>query len=132
MSELTKPEIVAELEAMAWHRLFNCRHWLADRETIYAVNQRLIKLGLLERISSDTWRNTPLGRELNVDLFEAFMGLWDTWEVPWILEDYRFIDEIEVDRLHARIYRSANPEPILLGHVRRAYLDYGKGNKFLH
>jgi hypothetical protein len=103
MSEMNKAEIVAELEVMAWHRLFNSRQWLADRETICAVNRKLMKTGLLERISSDTWRNTPLGRELNVDLFEAFMGLWDAWEVPWILEDHRFIDEIEVDRLLARI-----------------------------
>jgi hypothetical protein len=132
MSEMTKAEIVAELEVMAWHRLFNSRQWLADQETLCAVNLKLTKMGLIERISSDTWRFTLSGKELNVDLFEAFMGIWDVWEVPWILEDYRFIDEIEVDRLHARIYRSANPEPILLGHVRRAYLDYGKGNKFLH
>jgi hypothetical protein len=132
MSEMTKAEIVAELEAMAWHRLFNSRQWLADRETAYAVNQRLMKLGLLERISSDTWRNTPLGRELNLDLFEAFIGLWDAWEVPWILQDHRFIDEIEVDSLYAQMHRRANPESVLLRYVRQAYLDYGKANKFLH
>ena len=89
MSEMTKAEIVAELEAMAWNRLFNCRQWLADRETVWAVEQKLIKMGLVERISSDTWRNTPLGTELDVDLFEVFMGLFDVWEVPYILEDHR-------------------------------------------
>ena len=54
MSEMTKAEIVVELEAMAWNRLFNCRPWLADRETFYAIHQKLIKMGLVERISSDT------------------------------------------------------------------------------
>ena len=54
MSELTKAEIVAELEAMAWYRLFNCRQWLADRETVCAVNQKLIKMGLVE-----PFRRTP-------------------------------------------------------------------------
>jgi hypothetical protein len=132
MSEMTKAEIVAELEAMAWYRLFNSRQWFADRETVYAVNRRLMKLGLLERISSDTWRNTPLGRELNLDLFEVFIGLWDAWEVPWILQDHRFIDEIEVDSLYAQMHRRANPETVLLRYVRQAYLDYGKANKFLH
>ena len=132
MSEVTKAEIVAELEAMAWHRLFTCRQWLAGRETAYAVNQKLIKMGLLERISSDTWQTTPLGRELNVDLFEVFMGLFDEWEVPYILEDHGLIDEWESDSICARMSRKANPEFVLLECVRRAYLNYGKVTKLLH
>jgi hypothetical protein len=132
MSEMNKAEIVAELEAMAWHRLFNCRHWLADREMFWAVYQKLIKLGLLERISSDTWQTTPLGRELDVDLFQVFMGLFDVWEVPYILEDHRLIDEWESDSICARMSRKANPEFVLADVVRRAYLNYGKATKFLH
>jgi hypothetical protein len=132
MSELTKPEIVAELEAMAWHRLFDSRHWLADRETIWAVHQKLIKMGLVEQISSDTWRNTPLGKELDVDLFEVFMGLFHEWEVPYILEDHGLVDEWESDTICARMSRKANPEVVLVGFLRRAYLDYGKASKFLH
>jgi hypothetical protein len=116
---------------MAWYRLFNSRQWLADRETVYAVNQGLIKLGLLDAYHP-TWRNTPLGRELNLDLFEAIIGLWDAWEVPWILQDHRFIDEIEVDSLYAQMHRRGNPESVLLRYVRQAYLDHGKANKFLH
>jgi hypothetical protein len=132
MSEMNKAEIVAELEGMAWHRLFNCRQWLADRETISAVHQKLIKMGLLEHISSDTWRNTPLGKELNIDLFEAFMGLFDVWEVPYILEDHHLIDEWESDSIWARMSRKADPEFVLADVVRRAYRDYGKASKFLH
>jgi hypothetical protein len=75
MSEMNKAEIVAELEAIAWNRLFNCHQWLPDRETIWALHQKLIKMGLVEHISSDTWRNTPLGTELDIDLFQVFMGL---------------------------------------------------------
>jgi hypothetical protein len=108
-------EIVAELEVMAWHRLFNSCHWLADQETLCAVNLKLTKMGLIERISSDTWRFTLSGKELNVDLFEAFMGIWDVWEVPGILEEHRFIDEWEFDSLYAQMYRRANPESVLLG-----------------
>jgi hypothetical protein len=120
MSEMNKAEIVAELEAMAWHRLFNCRHWLADRETFWAVHQKLIEMGLVEHISSDTWRNTPLGKELDVDLYEVFMGLFDAWEVPNILEDHSFLDEWESDSIRARMSRKASPEFVLLGVVRRA------------
>ena len=115
MSELTKAEIVAELEAMAWHRLFTCRQWLAGRETVYAVNQKLIKMGLLERISSDTWQTTPLGRELDVDLFEVFIGVIDEWDALSILEDYDLIDEWDFDSLYARMSRKANPETFWWG-----------------
>jgi hypothetical protein len=132
MSELTKAEIVAELEAMAWHRLFTCRQWLAGRETVYAVNQKLIKMGLLKRISADTWQTTPLGRELDVDLFEVFIGVIDEWDALSILEEYDLIDEWDFDSLYARMSRKANPEVVLAGAVRRAYLDYGKASRFLH
>ena len=132
MSEMNKAEIVAELEAIAWYRLFSCRQWLPDRETIWALHQKLIKMGLVEHISSDTWRNTPIGTELDVDLFQVFMGLFDVWEVPYILEDHRLIDEWESDSICARMARKANREFVLAGVVRRAYLDYGKATKFLH
>jgi hypothetical protein len=45
MSEMNKAEIVAELEAMAWYRLFNSRQWLADRETIYAAALEMMMAG---------------------------------------------------------------------------------------
>jgi|SRR5689334_4729200 hypothetical protein len=132
MSEMTKAEIVAELEAMAWHRLFNSRHWLADRETCWAANQKLIKMGLVEYLPSDSWRNTALGKELDVDLFAVFIGLFDAWEVPYILERHRLIDERESDGICARMSTKANAEFILVGFVRRAYLDYRKATDFLH
>jgi hypothetical protein len=132
MSEMNKAEIVAELEAMAWHRLFDSRRWLADRETVWAAHQKLIEMGLVEQLSSNTSRITNLGKELNVDLFEAFMRLFDEWEVPYILEDHGLIDEWESDSISARMVRKADPEVVLVGVVRRAYLDYGKASKFLH
>jgi hypothetical protein len=132
MTEMNKAEIVAELEAMAWHRLFNCRQWLADRETNYAIDQKLIKMGLAERVSSDTWRNTPLGTELDIDLFIVFMGHFDIWDALFVLEDYRLIDEWDFDCLYARMCRKANPETVLVGYVRRAYLDYRRPTDFLH
>jgi len=129
---MNKAEIVAELEAMACYRLFNCPQWLADRETCCSIHQKLIKMGLVECISSDTCRNTPLGTELDLDLFEVFMGFFDEWEVPWILEKHRLIEEWESDNMYARMSRKANPESVLVGYVRRAYFEYGKAAKYLH
>lgn len=70
MLELNRAEIVVELEAMVTTRLFSSHQWPGDWETLYvAVHQKFMKMGLMERISSDTWRNTPLGMEFDVDLF---------------------------------------------------------------
>ena len=132
MSEMNKAEIVAELEAMAWYRLFDSRQWLADQETCWAVHQKLIEMGLVEQISPDTWRNSPLGKELDVDLFEVFMGIIDEWDALSILEEYDLIDEWDFDSLYARMSRKAAPELVLVEVVRRAYLDYGKASRFLH
>jgi hypothetical protein len=60
------------------------------------------------------------------------MGLFDVWEVPYILKDHRLIDEWESDNICARMSRKSNPEFVLLGYVRQAYLHYGKASKFLH
>jgi len=94
-SAMNKAEIIAELENMVAARLFSRQPWLADPETISAYRQRLIQMGLVEQVCVEpqTWRNTPLGEELDVDLFKVFMGLWDEWEVPMILKEYGFLDE---------------------------------------
>src|SRR5262249_46907281 len=90
VSAMNKAQIIAELENMVVARLFSRQPWPADRETISAVDRKLIQMGLVEVVCVElqTWRATPLGKELDVDLFQVFMGLWDEWEVPTILEDY--------------------------------------------
>jgi hypothetical protein len=87
---------------------------------------------LVERISPDTYQNTPLGTELDVDLFEVFMGLIDEWDMLTILEDHYLIDESEFDIIYERLSTNANPESVLMGYVRRAYFDYRKATKYLH
>jgi hypothetical protein len=130
---MNKAKIIAELENMVVARLFSRRPWLADRETCSAINRKLIQMGLVEVVcvESQTWRATPLGKELDVDLFEVFMGLWDEHEVPMILEDYHLIDEEEADVIYARMSKE-NAESVLSGYVKRAYFEYRKSTKFLH
>jgi hypothetical protein len=113
-------------------RLFSGQSWPADRETFCAINRKLIQMGLMEVVcvEPEMWRLTPLGRELDVDLFEVFMGLWDEWEVPTILEHYHLIDEAEADDLYARMDK-ADAASVLTS-VKRAYFDYRKPTKFLH
>ena len=44
---------------------------------VSAYDRKLIQMGLIEQVRDEppTWRNTALGNELDVDLFQVFMGL---------------------------------------------------------
>jgi hypothetical protein len=133
VTAMNKAQIIAELENMVVARLFNRQPWLADRETNSAYHRKLIQMGLLEQVwdKPQTWRNTRLGNELDVDLLSVFMGHWDEWEVPMILQEYHLIDKSEADLIYENM-TEANAECVLSGYVKRAYLDYRKAAKFLH
>jgi hypothetical protein len=131
MSAMNKAEIIAELENMVAARLFGDQPWLADPETTSAYHRKLIQMGLWEQVRDEplTWRITPLGKELDVDLFRAFMGLWYEWEVPLILEEYGLINESEFNAI-IECTSEADAERLLSGYVKRAYFDYRKASKF--
>ena len=133
VSAMNKAEIIAELENMVAARLFSGQPWPADDETVSAYHQKLIEMGLLEQVRAEpqTWRITPLGKELDVDLFQAFMGLWYEWEVPLILEEYGFMNESEFDAI-IECTSGADAERLLSGYVKRAYFDYRKASELLH
>jgi hypothetical protein len=132
-SAINKAEIIAELENMVAARLLSGQRWLADRETNSPYHRKLIEMGLVEQVRDEppTWRNTPLGKELDVDLLQVFMGLFAEWDVPLILEEYRLLDRSEADDIYERM-TEANAERVLSGYVKRAYFDYRKAAKFLH
>jgi hypothetical protein len=131
---MNKPTIIAELENMVVARLFSGQRWPADRETCAAIIRKLIQLGLWERISVEpcTWQITPLGKELDVDLFNVFLGIIEEWEVPIILERYGLIDESEIDALYSMETAEADASAVLSGYLKRAYFEYRKATKFLH
>jgi len=130
---MNKAKIISELENMVVARLFGRQPWLADRETYSAVKRKLIQMGLVEVVSVEpqTWRATPLGKELDVDLFQVFMGIIYEWDVVTILEDYRLIDKAEAYAMYARMEKG-DAESVVIGYVKRAYFDYRKATKFLH
>ena len=111
-------------------RLFGRQPWLADRETYSAVKRKLIQMGLMEQVRDEplTWQITPLGKELNVDLFQVFLGLWCEWEVPLILEEHGLLTESEFDAF------CESPDGDAETLVKRAYFVYRKRKvtKFLH
>jgi hypothetical protein len=92
-----------------------------------ALENRILQMGL-----RDAGRGRALAVDLNVDLYEVFVGMWDEGEIPIILCDYGFIDESLRDSLYDRMEMGADPESVLRGVVRRAYLDYHRAAKFVH
>jgi hypothetical protein len=130
---MNKAKIISELENMVVARLFGRQPWLADRETYSAVKRKLIQMGLVEVVSvqPQTWRATPLGKELDVDLFQVFMGIICEWDVPLILEEYGLLSESEFGAI-TESTSEADAETLLGGYVKRAYFVYRKATKFLH
>jgi hypothetical protein len=128
---MNKAEIIAELENMVAVRLFGPQPLPADRETCSAVVRKLIQMGLVEQVRDGAlaWRITPLGKELNVELFEVFLGIIYEGDVPIILKEYGLIDESELDAI-CECTSDADAESLLDGYVKRAYFDYRKGVSF--
>ena len=84
-------------------------------------------MGLWEQ-DRDQLRITPLGKELDVELFHVFLGVRHYYEVPLILEEYGLLSESEFYTICAS---DVDAESLLSGYVKRAYFDYRNG-KFLH
>ena len=123
---MRKSEIVQQLHVMIDARLFGGGAWPVDRDSAIRIHTTLLRMGLVEQVpgNSNSWRNTPLGNALHIDLLEVFMGFWDTWEVPQVLKRYGLIEEREVHRLHRVRSEGAGWERTLKDHVRRAYLEF--------
>ena len=148
---MNKAKIISELETIVAARLFGRQPWLADRETYSAVKRKLIQMGLVEQVRDEplnrkliplnrepvqmglvevvgdepftTWQITPLGKELDVDLFEVFMGIKWKCDVPIILAEHGLLNELEFDAI-LECMSDANAD--LSGYVKRAYFVYRK------
>ena len=87
--------------------------------------QTVRNLGLDEDVPDSrpgTTRPTSLGRELQLDMLMAFVGAWDIWEIPYILESNGYIEESEADEIWSLL--PTQPERQLHGHVLRAYFKF--------
>ena len=130
---MNKAEIITELENMVVDRLFGPQPWLADPKILGTIKHKLIEMGLEEVVclESATTRPTLLGNELDIDLFEVFLGTWSKREVPGILQQYGFISRSEERVLYERIHKG-DANSVLIGYVKRAYFKYRNAGKFLH
>lgn len=116
--------LVSNLDALITARLFGPGKWLGDRESITAIENRLVELALEECGSDGTWRNTALGNELNLNLLMVFSGIWDPYDAVMILEDFALIDRLEAWELYDALAARRDPERLLRKRVQAAYLRY--------
>jgi len=122
-----KHEVTTRLATIASTRLFGHEGWLADREAAIKLNEALQAMGLREQVSANTFRNTSLGNELKVDLYEVFMGLWEPWDMIHVLEEHGLLDEDEVDHLFDLLERDEKHyEPPFKARVQQAYRNFHK------
>jgi hypothetical protein len=125
---MSKSEGVGALYTLAEQRLFGDGLWPAEGETLYALRRKIDEAKLYELIpgTNNTYRPTPLGRAVNVDLLMVFLGLWDDAEIPFVLENEGLMSEDEADDVMERYWGAKDPEAILLPYVRRAFRQYFK------
>jgi hypothetical protein len=96
-----KVAIISKLHQIADHYLLGDGVWPAHREGLEAFSRTIRDLGLNEEVAGQpgTTRCTALGRELKLDLMMVFVGAWDMWEIPGVLEEFGYIDEADTDDL---------------------------------
>ena len=84
----TNAKVARQLYLMTRERLFGERPWRADKRTVAALVRQFIKMGLYQRVPGTVGdlRRTDLGKKLRADLMLVFMGAWDLFEVPEILD----------------------------------------------
>jgi hypothetical protein len=121
---MNKAAIVCKLHEIADHYLFGTGPWPPDREVLAPLWKTLKELGLEEDVPgrAGSTQFTALGKELNVELMMAFVGAFDLWEIPYILESSGYLDEAEADTLYSA--SPAHPEYMIRQYVLRAYFRF--------
>ena len=82
--------VICKLHEIVDYYLLGDGTWPLDRESLQAFWKTVRDLGLDEAVAGQpgTTRFTVLGKELKLDLIMAFVGAWDMWEIPSILEEH--------------------------------------------
>jgi hypothetical protein len=120
-----KAYVVSQLHEITDHYLLGEGSWPADRESVPAFFRTVRSLGLDENVLDrpGATRSTALGRELELDLIMAFAGVWEIWEIPYILADYGYIEESQAEEL-CTTGTLAEAERKLGWYVLQAYLQF--------
>ena len=123
---MTKTEIACRLHEMVDERLFGNKPWPVDNDSEGWVWATQLELGLIENVAGkdQTFRKTSLGTELHIDLMNAFMGFWEPFELPEVLEMRGLINKKDVKHLRWVLSRGAGWERIFKAYMLQAYYVY--------
>jgi hypothetical protein len=129
---MNKVAIICKLHEIADHYLLGSGSWPAHRKFLPVFRKTVRELGLDEDVPEmpGTTQFTALGKELNLDLFMAFVGDWDLWEIPFILEDNGYLERSEADELYNGPPLEA--ERKIRWYVLRAYLKFCNRSSLLN
>lgn len=120
---MTKTKIACRVHEMVDERLFGKKSWPVDTDSTGGVRATWLELGLIENVAGkdQTFRNTPLGNELNIDLMDAFMGFWDPFDLLEVLERRGLIHKKDAKHLRRVLNRGAGWDRIFKAYVLHAY-----------
>ena len=124
-SGVDKAAVVCQLHAIIDPFLLREENWPADTEALPALHKTFRELGLNEDCPDDPdcERSTALGIELQFELLLAFVGVYELWEIPGILEENGYLEESEGEEIYFHL-PPLQAEHKLLRCVVRAYLEY--------
>ena len=125
---MNKSDTLNKLDAIATERLFGVGPWLVNNpDASIALTKTLQPLGLEEPVpnAADTTRLTNLGKQLNFDLYQIFVGLLEPWDAIMILEIRALISEQEAEELFSLLELAEEEyEPLLRARIQRVYREY--------
>ena len=123
----TKEEILRTLHAMIRYRLFESGEPASGAE-LEALREKLELLGLAEPDAAPGTSRpifpTFLSRQINVQLMQAFLSMWEEYEIPYILYKNGLISADEEDRIMDVLNEIDDREkmwPALLPLLRQAF-----------
>jgi hypothetical protein len=121
---MDKAAIICQVHKITDYYLLGPGTWPLDRDLLPAFLKTMRELGLDEDVpdSPGTTQSTSLGKELKLDLLMAFVGAWDIWEIPYILEANGFLEVPEAEELYNGPPLEA--ERKIRWYVLRAYLKF--------
>lgn len=121
-----KTQLMTTIDAIVTQRLFGDGAWLVNFETCIALIRTLETLGLSEQLPDGDSRCTKLGKEINADLQEVFMGLYDPFDALEILHCCKLVSDEEFEELIdlLEMKEEEEYEPLLRARVQQAYRDY--------
>jgi hypothetical protein len=129
---MNKAAVICKLHEIADYYLLEEGVWPINQEFLQTFFKTVRELGLDEDVPEmpGTTRSTAIGKELNLDLLMVFVGAWDFWDIPHILEENGYVEESEADELYNGPPLGA--ERKLRCYVLRSYLKFCNRSSLLN